>query len=275
MTVRPFAPAVRARTGHGRVTRARVLHSEWVKLRTLRSTAVTLAAAVAALVGLGLLFTGVTADRWPTLGEEERAVVDPTALSLVGFFLAQLAVGVLGVLVVTGEYATGMIRATFSAVPDRLPVLWAKAAVYAAVTWLLMTAGALVAFLSGQALMESTGVATSLGDPGVTRAVLGTGLYLTAVALLSVGVGAVVRNTAGGTATVLGLLLVVPEVVRALPSTWADTIGPYLPSNAGHALCVLRPDEHTLAPWTGFAVCCLYAVAALAGAAVLLKRRDA
>ncbi|WP_326681839.1 ABC transporter permease [Streptomyces sp. NBC_01237] len=264
-----------APAGHGRLTRTRVLHSEWVKLRTLRSTFFTLLAAAVAMTGMGPLFSALTASHWSEMSVAERASVNPTALSLIGFFLAQLAVGVMGVLVVSGEYSTGMIRATFSAVPRRLPVLWAKATVYAAVTWGLMTAMSLTAFLAGQALMSSTGAGASLSDPGVTRAVLGTGLYLTVVGLLSVAVGTLTRNTAGGITAVFGLLLVLPELVKALPSSWSDRIGPYLPSNAGHALAVLQSDPHTLAPWTGFTVFCLYAAVALGGAAVALKRRDA
>ncbi|MFC4033201.1 ABC transporter permease [Streptomyces polygonati] len=259
----------------GRVTQVGVLRSEWIKLRTLRSTFYTLIAAVVALIGFGVLFCAVTASHWPHMGAGERARFDPALTSLRGYFLAQLAVGVLGVLVITGEYATGMIRATLSAVPRRLPVLWAKAALYSAVTWVLMTAGALVAFLVGQAMLSSRHIDTTLSAPGVTRMVLGAGLYLTVVGLLGVAIGALIRNTAGGIATVFGLLLVLPALAEALPQSWSDTIGPYLPSNAGQAVVALHREAHTLAPWTGFGVFCLYAVVALAAAAVLLKRRDA
>jgi hypothetical protein len=260
---------------HGHLTQMRVLRSEWVKLVTLRSTFFTLLAAAVAMTCMGPLISAVTAAHWSEMSAADRASINPTAQSLIGFFLAQLAIGVLGVLVVTGEYATGMIHSTFSAVPRRLPVLWAKAAVYTAVTWALMTVTALTAFLTGQALMSSTGAGASLGDPGVTRVVLGTGLYLTVVGLLSVAIGALVRNTAGGIAIVLGVLVVLPELVRALPSSLSDPIGPYLPGDAGHALAVLHPGAHTLAPWTGFAVFCLYAAVALGAAAVSLTRRDA
>ncbi|MCH6163828.1 ABC transporter permease subunit [Streptomyces marispadix] len=265
----------RPRSAHGHVTQARVLISEWVKLRTVRSTFFTLVAATIAMVGLGPLFAEVTADRWPDLTAAERAAYEPAALSLVGYYLAQLAIGVLGVLVITGEYSTGMIRATLSAVPRRLPVLWAKAAVYGTVVWVLMTAASLAAFVVSQDLLKPTGIGTSLADPGVTRVVLGNGLYLTMLGLLSVGIGALIRNTAGGTTTVFGLLLVVPEVVKTLPAHWAETIGEYLPNNAGRAVTVLHPGPGSLAPWTGFAVLCLYAAVALAAAAVTLKRRDA
>ena len=265
----------RPRAAHGHVTQARILISEWVKLRTVRSTFFSLVAATIAMIGLGPLFATVTAGRWPDLNAAERAAYEPAALSLVGYYLAQLAVGVLGVLVITGEYSTGMIRATLSAVPRRLPVLWAKAAVYGTVVWVLMTAASLAAFLVSQDLLKSTGIGTSLGDPGVTRVVLGNGLYLTMLGLLSVGIGALIRNTAGGTTTFFGLLLVAPEVVKTLPASWADSIGKYLPNNAGRAVATLDPGPASLAPWTGFAVLSLYAAVALAAAAVALKRRDA
>jgi hypothetical protein len=267
--------AGRAVTGPGQVTAARVVYSEWLRLRTLRSTFVTLAAALVAMIGSSLLFTGLTASRWSEAGPAEQAGFDPSALSLIGFFLAQLAVGMLGVLVVTGEYSTGMIRATLCAVPHRLPVLWARAAVYSAVIWALMTVAALAAFLAGQAVLSTQDIGVSLSDPGVSRAVFGTGLYLTVVAVLSVGIGMLLRNTAGATASVIALLVVVPGLADALPVSWAHRVSPYLPSNAGHALAVRAPDPHTLAPWTGFMVFCLYAAAALAAAAVTLRRRDA
>jgi ABC-2 type transport system permease protein len=269
------APEAQRPRPRGEVTQARVLYSEWIKLRTLRSTFYTLLAAMVALIGFGALFGAVDANRWPHMSAHERADFDPTGTSLQGFFLAQLAIGVLGVLMVSGEYATGMIRATLAAVPGRLPVLWAKAGLYAAVTWVLMTAGALIAFLLGQALLSPRHIGASLSDPGATRMVLGVGLYLTAVGLLGVAIGALVRNTAGGIATVFGLLLVLPALAEALPSAWADRINKYLPSEAGQSLISLHQDANGLAPWTGFLVFCVYAAVALAGAAVLLKRRDA
>jgi ABC-2 type transport system permease protein len=265
--------ATRVPRARGHVTQARVLRSEWIKLRTLRSTGFTLLAAVGALIGLGLLFSYFTASRWSSMPAAERAGFDPTNVSLRGYFLAQLAIGVLGVLMFGGEYATGMIRATLSAVPRRLPVLWAKAFLFAAVTWVLTTGAALVAFLGGQAILGSHG--TSLGSAGVLRVVLGTGLYLTVVGLLGVAVGALVRNTAGGIATVFGVLLILPALAEALPTSWADHVNQYLPSNAGQSLVALHQAPHTLAPWTGFAVFCLYAALALAAAAVTLRRRDA
>ncbi|MEU3461750.1 ABC transporter permease [Streptomyces sp. NPDC006733] len=272
-TLLDHPPAAGAPAGRGHVTQLRVLHSEWIKLRTLRSTIVTLAAAVVVMIGLGLLFCAVSADRWPQMDRGEQLRFSAAGVSVRGFLLAQLAVGVLGVLVVSGEYATGMIRATLAAVPRRLPVLWAKAAVYTAVTFVAMTAASLVAFLAGQAILSSEHIDVTLGSPGAARMVFGAGLYLTVVGLLSVAIGALVRSTAGGVATVFGLLLVLPLLADTLPSTWS--VSEYLPSNAGQALLVANPEPHILAPWTGFAVFCLYTVVALAAAAVALRRRDA
>ncbi|SEO02757.1 ABC-2 transporter permease [Actinacidiphila rubida] len=272
--VEPVAQAP-APAPRGHVTQIRVLYSEWIKLRTLRSTFFTLLTAMVALIGLGALFSEFTASHWASMPAGERAHFDPAQTSLRGYFLAQLAVGVLGVLMISGEYATGMIRSTLAAVPRRLPVLWAKSALFAAVVWVLTTASALVAFLLGQALMSSHHLGVSLGDPGVLRVVLGTGLYLTVVGLLGVAIGALIRNTAGGIAALFGLLLIIPVLGEALPSSWGNHVNQWLPSNAGQSLLTLHHEAHTLQPWTGFAVFCLYGVVALAGAAFLLKRRDA
>ncbi|MGR6974688.1 ABC transporter permease [Streptomyces cynarae] len=271
MTTASVIPAAE----RGEVTQLRVIRSEWIKLRSLRSTLFTLLAAVVAMVGLGCVFSYFTAHRWDELPPQERLAFDPTLVSLRGFFLAQLAVGVLGVLVMSGEYATGMIRASLAAVPRRLPVLWAKALVYAVVAWVLMTGAALAAFLLGQAALSGRHLGTSLSAPGVLRAVLGAGLYLTVVGLIGVALGALVRNTAGGIATLFAVLLVLPVLAQALPSSWLDAINPYLPSTAGQGLVHVQQQPHTLAPWAGFAVFCLYALATLAGAAVTLRRRDA
>lgn len=277
-TATATAPARGAGAGtapRGEVTQARVLHSEWIKLRTLRSTFWTLIGAMVALIGFGALFCAVTANRWTHMGPGEHASFDAAQTSLRGFFLAQLAVGVLGVLTVTGEYATGMIRASLAAVPRRLPVLWAKAALYAAVVWVLTTASALAAFLIGQALLSPRHIGLSLGDPGVLRAVFGTGLYLTVVGLLGVAIGAMIRNTAGGIATVFAVLLILPVLAEALPTSWNNAISPWLPSNAGQAVIPLHHEAHTLHPWAGLAVFAGYALVALAGSAVLMRRRDA
>lgn len=258
--------------GSGAVTFRGVLTSEWIKFRSLRSTVLTVAAAVIGMIALGMIVAYFTNIDWDHLRPRERARFDPTTTSLQGYQFAQLAIGVLGVLIVTGEYGTGSIRSTFAAVPRRFPVFWAKLVLFTVVTFVLMTVSAFLAFFGSQALL---GVHhTTISAPGVARAVLGVGLYLTVTGLLGVAFGWIIRNTAGGIAVLLGLLLVVPAIGDALPQSWGQYVVPYLPSNAGQSLVAVAPDPAMLAPWPGFGVYCAYAAVAIAVAGVLLRRRD-
>jgi ABC-type transport system involved in multi-copper enzyme maturation permease subunit len=258
------------------VTQARVVRSETTKLRTLRSTRWSLLAAVVAMGGLGPLVAAVQMSRWAQLDAHERIGYDAINTGVGGYHLAQLAIGVLGVLVITGEYATGMIRSSLMAVPRRLPVLWAKAGVFAAVTFVLMLAATLISFLAVQAIVTQHDVQRSLGDPGALRTVVGTALFLTVLGVLCVGIGGIVRNTAGGIATFVGLLFVLPGISAILPASLNDSISPYLPLNAGTTIATSTFDnQHHLSHWGGFALFCGYALVALVGAAVSLRRRDA
>lgn len=190
-------------------------------------------------------------------------------------FLAQLAIGVLGVLLVTGEYAIGSILSTFAAVPARLPVLWAKTAVFAAATLLVTVPAVLVAFFVGQSILSGKGIQASIGDPGVLRAVLGAALYLTVVGVLGIGLGSLLRSTAAGISALFGLLFVVPIIVRLLPASVSGPVGKYLPSSAGQAVTAVVRESTSLSPWTGFALFCGYAAIAVVAAALALWRRDA
>jgi MFS family permease len=254
------------------VTQARVVLSEWTKLRSLRSSRITLLIAVGLVIGLGLLIPWISVANWRAGSSPDD--VNVVARSLGGIFLAQLAFAVLGVMLVTGEYTTGMIRATFAAVPKRLPVLWAKLGVFLAVTLALGMLSCLVAFLGGQAIFAAKHADASLGDPHVLRAVLGAGLFLALIGALGVGLGALLRNTAAAVATVTALLFVLPTVVGVMPESWANRIGPYLPTEAGTAIIDVHPGPHELAPWTGIGVVCAYAAVATAAAAIMLVRRD-
>jgi len=255
------------------VSQRRVISSEWVKLRTLRSSWITMGCAVAALALLGLLIGIITNANWASMDPDRIAGFNPVDTSLAGVNFAQLAVAVLGVLVISGEYSTGMIRSSLGAVPRRLPVLWAKLLVFGAATLVLMEIAAFGAFWLGQAALAGHG--TTISAPGALRAVIGTGLYLTVVAVLSVALGFIIRSTAGGISAVIGLLLVLPGIMNILPQSWQTHISPYLPSNAGAAVFTQHPDPGTLAPWTGFAVFCLYTAVAVVISAVLLNRRNA
>lgn len=257
----------------GPVTQLRVLRSEWVKLRSLRSTAVTLATAVALMVAMGWIIGWATDANWSESSPAERASFSPVDATLAGYYLAQLAVGVLGVLMVTGEYATGMIRATFGAVPRRLPVLWAKSTLYAGVTFCLMLPAGFAAFVGGQQLLGTHG--TSLSGTGAGRAIVGVAGYLALIGVFSVALGFVVRSTGGGVAILCGLLLVVPTLGLLLPSSWRDHLLPYLPSNAGSTLSSAQPAPDALSAGTSLLVLLAWVAAALAAAALALKERDA
>ena len=268
------APTLTREPSSARVTQLRVVRSEWTKLRSVRSTRYALLAAVVVSIALGAIVSTVVVTHWTQVDAQEKAHFDALGVSMVGMIFAQLAIGVLGVLVMSAEYSTGMIRSSFSAVPRRLPVLWAKAGVFAAVTLILMLPTAFVAFFVSQAILATQHLEIALTDPGVARAVIGASLYLTVLGVLSLGLGTIVRNTAGGIAILAGMLFVVPPLMNVLPASWNHAISPYLPSNAGQQIATIVQQPHTLAPWTGFAVFCAYAVVVLGVAAVLLVRRD-
>ncbi len=258
-----------------RVTWPRVLRSEWIKVSSLRSTRITLAVSFLLMAGVGVLTAAITAANWSHMGMGQRATLDPAATVLGGYQFAQLAVGILGVLAVTNEYSSGMIRATLTAVPRRLPVLWAKTSLFAAVTFVTMTAAALIGFLAGGSVLAGKHLPLSLSDPAMLRAVLGAGLYLAVIGLLGVALGFLLRSTAGAIASLVGILTLLPLLGTLLGSWFKDHIAPYLANNAGSAIMTTHQAANTLHPWTGFTVMCLWAALALAGACYGLARRDA
>ena len=260
----------------GRVTQSRVARSEWTKLWSLRSTRWSLLAAVFSMIALGIIISAVQMGRWGSLSLHDQMTFDSINRAVGGWNLAQLAIGVLGVLVISGEYTTGMIRSSLMAVPKRLPVLWAKLGVFSAVTFVLMLAATLISFFAVQAIVSSHHVQHSLGDPHALRAVVGTALFLTALGALGLGLGALVRNTAGGIAAFVGLLFVLPGITALLPASTGDAISPYLPLNAGTTVASSTFDNpHHLSTWGGFAVFCGYTTVIIAAAAVRLARADA
>ena len=258
----------------GRVTQLRVALSEWTKLRSLRSTIYTLLVTAIVTIGFGALASAITASRWTSMAPADKAEFDPLSTSLVGVNFGVLALGVLGVLLITGEYSTGMIRSTFAAVPKRLPVLWAKAGVYSLVGLAVAVPSTLIAFFAGQAFLSSQHIQISFSHSGVPGAVLGSALYLTLVGLLGLGLGAILRNTAAGIAAFAAIMFVVPPLVSILPASTANAIDPYLPSNAGSAIMKIGHQAHSLSPWVGLAVFAGYAALSIAVAALALRRRD-
>ncbi len=250
-----------------------VLLSEWTKLRSVRSTYWTALAAVVATIAAGALICHQQANGIIS-GKDSADGFDAPLASLSGIYLAQVAVGALGVLVISSEYGTGMIRATMAAVPQRRAVLASKAIVFDGCTLVIGEVLSFAAFAIGQALLHPAHAGVSLGAPGALRATVGGGLYLTAVGLLGFGLGALIRHTAGALSAFFGILFATTALVDLLPTTWRNHAINYMPANAGSQIITTMPTRGALAPWTGLGVLCLYAVVALVLAAALVTRRD-
>ncbi|GKQ39184.1 ABC transporter permease [Streptomyces sp. A012304] len=260
------------------VTGLRVLRSEWAKLWTLRSTWITLAVGLVLLISFGVIAaaqygSGSGLDDGGPGGDLSNA--DALGLSLFGISVAQMAFGILGVMVTAGEYSTGMIRSTLAAVPRRLPVLWSKSAVFGLSTFALGTIGAVVAFLIGNELVSGTAAELSLSDSGVVRSLLGAGLYLGLIGVIGAALGALFRSVAGGIAVLVGVLMLVPGLISLLPNSWEDNVSKLLPSNAGESLYSLTHDAASLSPTAALLVLVGWTALALAGAAYRLVRTDA
>jgi ABC-2 type transport system permease protein len=248
-----------------------LLRSEWTKLRSLRSMTLCAALVVLCMVGVALAL-GI---RWSQQTGAMPDDFDPTLVSISGVYLAQIVAGAVGVLTISSEYTTGMIRASFSAVPQRPAVLAAKALVLTAAMLVLGELASFASFTLAQALLEHKHAGASLGDPGVLRAVAGAGLYLPAVALLGFGLGAVIRHTAGALSAFFGILFAPSALADLLPDSWRAAVIDYLPANAGSQIFTIVPKSGALAPWTGLGVFCLYVVVALLAGFALVARRDA
>jgi ABC-type transport system involved in multi-copper enzyme maturation permease subunit len=267
MTTVPHAPQSPTASDAGpRVTWLGVLAAERLKLASLRSTWWLLAAGV-----LSILLAGISPSLTHVLAPEQSgdAGIDLAGGAVSGIGFTQLIIGGLGVVVVSSEYASGLVRATFTAVPTRLPVLVMKAVVVAGATFVATLAAVLVSFAVARAVLASVDVAVSVGSPGVLRALLGSAVLLAGTAVVGSAFGWIVRSTAGGLAAVFGYLFVLPVVGLAVPG-----LSPYLPSNAGAAILQLGPAGSP-SPWVGFGLFVAYTAVLVAIAGRLLTRRDA
>ena len=259
----------------GRVAFHRVLRSEWTKLRSVRSTKWSLVAGFLLTIAFPVIFAFVTRSHWGSMSPGERADRHPLDIALAGINVAQLAVAVLGVLLISAEYSTGSIRSTFTAVPKRLPVLWAKLIDYAVLSFVLILPAVLVSFFASQAILRSIQpLQIAFTQPGVARSVIGGAVYVMLVGIFALAIGAIVRNTAGGIATFAAIFFVLPPLMFTLPTSWNNAISQYLPSEAGRQIFALHHAAHTLTPLTGGLVFAAYCAAAIVIAAVLLVRRD-
>jgi len=256
-----------------------ILISEWTKIRSVRSTVWSLIIYVVLTIGLSALLTWATVHAVETGRAPRRAaaLADPSALILhTGLLLGQLAIAVLGVLVMTSEYSTGVIRASLLAVPRRLNVLVAKCVVFAVLILVIAQIVTFCSFFIGAAIVHPV-IVVSLSQPGVTRAVIGTGLYLTVLGLFALAIGALIRHTAGGISIVIGLVLVVGNLLGLLdPYSWGKDVHSWFPTIAGSFITSVQPqDFQTLSPWQGLGVFCGWTVLLLAIGGYLLRRRDA
>ncbi|MEV0431329.1 ABC transporter permease [Micromonospora sp. NPDC050495] len=270
-----LAPRPPAVAPERRPTLADVVRSEWTKFHTMRSTRFVVVAVVVAMVGLGAVISAGTARGFVRLTPEEQAAFDPTLVSLRAYFPVQWLFGVLGVLVMTVEYSTGMIRSTLAAVPRRGRLLAAKALVYGVVAAVLGQAVAFGAFLVGQPMLAGQGAPTAaLGDPGVIRAVCGAGLYLAAIGLLGLALGTLVRATVGAFAILVALPLL-PTVLPLLPGGIGDTVAEYWPTVAGERVMFVVDTDGGLAPWPGMALLLGFVALVYVAAYTALRVRDA
>jgi ABC-2 type transport system permease protein len=266
-----YAPSTPA----GRMSMRGLLRSEWTKLRTVRSTVWTLGATVLTGVGVSAVATGVTRAHWATEPAASRAAFDPVEVSLMGVYLGgTLLLGILGILVMSSEYATGTIRATLAAAPRRPMVLAAKVLVFAMVSLAVAEVTAFGGFLLGQALLTAPARHATLSSPGAFRAVAGIGLFLCVTGLLALGSAVLVRHTAGAISAYVFVLLVLPIIVSGLPDSLQHPIERLLPASIGSVM-INNSVPDAFSPWTGFLILCGYTAAILAVGTVLLVRRDA
>lgn len=256
----------------GRTGLVNAVRAEWTKFWSVRSTPWSLFALFVAIVGLGALSTNA-------LASQHFAMPDPTRRILVGFNLGQFAIGVLGVLVISAEFGTGQIRSTFAAQPRRSVVLGAKAIVLGAVSLVLGELISFATFLVGDAILSGSPSRVTLGDPGVVRVLIDSGIYLALMGLIGLGIASIVRNTAGAIATFAGVVLIITLLINAMPTSFINAVSRYLPANIGATeFAVSTPGRlagtPVFSPLTGLLVLSLYALVLIGSGVVLMIRRD-
>ncbi|UXY29988.1 ABC transporter permease [Streptomyces sp. HUAS TT20] len=253
---------------------AQVVRSEWTKIRSVASTVWTLSLAVVVTVALGMLISALSRSQFDKMPVRERVSFDPTFISFAGMTLGQLAMIVFGVLVVSNEYSTGMIRTSLAAVPQRGTFLFSKIAVATGLALAVGMVTSFAAFFLGQAMLGSH--RTEIGDPGVLRAVLGGGFYMTLIAMFSMGVASMLRSPMLSLGILMPFFFLISNILGNVDAT--KKIGRFLPDQAGSRIMQVVPrvdDDTPYGPWGGLGIMVLWVVAAIAGGYVLLKKRDA
>jgi ABC-type transport system involved in multi-copper enzyme maturation permease subunit len=274
--VTPAGPAADGRSGAAAFPR--LLAMEWTKFRSVRSTVWSLLAFVVLTLGLAALFTWLNVNQWDKLDAAQQASYQRDATGNIlgsGFVLGQLAICVLGVMVITSEYSTGMIRASLLAAPKRTPMLAAKSLVFAVVTFVIGEVVAFGAFFIAAPILRGK-VSVGVGDKGVLRALIGAGLYLMMLGLFAMALGTLIRHTAGAITAVIAFVEVLSPLAQLLPGSLGKHVHAYLPTEAGHLVAqTVQGPKDLLSPWQGYGVFCLWTVGLLIVAGWLLKRRDA
>jgi ABC-2 type transport system permease protein len=274
-TIATAPPAIGFDDRHAHTTYWHVIKSEWTKFWSVRSTPWTLLILFVATVGISVVASWGTSVSLHQLTASQLAQLDVTQRSLSGIGLGQLAIAVLGALMITSEYSTGGIKATLTAVPNRLRVLFAKALILGVVAIVI---GMIVSFLSffvSEPFWSGHHLEANLSDPNVLRAVIGGGLYIFASGMFGFALGAVIRHTAGAITTAIALLLVVAPLLQLLPGTWGHTIFKYFTSNAGGQIVTTVQDHTLVTPWVGYITMTIWWIVPLIAGAWLMKTRDA
>jgi hypothetical protein len=266
-TVPTPAPATRFDT----IGVGNIIASEWTKLRSLRSTLWTACLAVVLAIGIAVLGAIDYIHNFDT----HQGGFDAAGFTAQGLYASQILLGALGVLTISGEYATGMIRTSLTSVPQRRSLLVLKGLVYTATAFVLGEVASFGAFAIGQAILHRKHVGVSLADHDVARIVIGGGLYVTVVGLLAFGLGALIRRTAGALATFFAVLFLPSALIDLLPTSWHDVAIKYAPANAGTQILSLHRQHGMLPAWGGLGVLAIYAAIACAAALFFIGRRDA
>ncbi|MFF4570309.1 ABC transporter permease [Streptomyces sp. NPDC001410] len=251
-----------------------VIRSEWTKIRSVASTVWTLSLAVVVTLAIGTLISALSKSQYANMPLRERLSFDPTVISFAGMTLGQLAMIVFGVLVVSNEYSTGMIRVSLAAVPRRGTFLFSKIAVAGALALAVGMVTSFAAFFLGQAMLGDLG--TRIDDPGVLRAVIGGGLYMALIAMFSMGIATMLRSPMLSLGILMPFFFLISNILGNVDAT--KKVGRFLPDQAGSRIMQVVPrvgDDTPYGPWGGLGIMALWVIAAVAGGYALLKHRDA
>jgi ABC-2 type transport system permease protein len=276
MTTTTVVEPATTRGPRGHYGLTNVARMEWIKLRSLRSTRWGLAILAVSTIGFAILVLSILSGHWAHMSAGDKATFDPTNQGFTGLIIGQLVVAVLGVLTITSEFSSGLVRATFAAVPRRPLVLAAKVVVFGGTALIAGEVLTFAAFFAGEAVLHGGAPHVTLATPGVLRAVVMAGAYVCLCGLFGLGLGAIIRHSAGAIAAVIGVIFAIPFLLLPLPDSVRNDIAKFLPEQiAASSITAVVPEAHNLSPWAGLGMLCLYAAILLGVGTFLLARRDA